>query len=129
MFYSKQTGGFYSREIHGDNIPSDAVEVSAEDYLFLIEGQSSGKIILPDENGFPQLVDKPVPTLTYQEKLLRLNTEYQKDVDSLNKAFSLAILFDGSVEEAKKAAVRSQYNTRKQKYLDDLNALKAEQGE
>ena len=32
MFYSKSTGGFYDAEIHGNNIPSDAVEITKEKY-------------------------------------------------------------------------------------------------
>ena len=61
MFYSKSTGGFYSREIHGDNIPADAVEITAEQHAALIEGQSQGNRIIADENGFPVLVDTPKP--------------------------------------------------------------------
>ena len=62
MFYSAQTGGFYARAIHGDNIPADAVEISAEEHAALIEGQSQGKRIVADDNGFPILVDPPKPT-------------------------------------------------------------------
>ena len=60
MFYSKTTGGFYFREIHGDKIPSDAIEITTEQYSALLEGQSYGKIISADENGYPILID-PVP--------------------------------------------------------------------
>ena len=45
MFYSAKTGGFYSREIHGDNMPADVVEITAEQHSNLIEGQGSGKVI------------------------------------------------------------------------------------
>jgi hypothetical protein len=62
MFYSKTTGGFYSREIHGINIPADAVEITAEQHSELIEGQSQGKRIVADENGRPVLADPPEPT-------------------------------------------------------------------
>lgn len=62
MFYSKSTGGFYSREIHGDNIPADAVEITKELHAALIEGQSQGKLITADENGKPVLQDRPAPT-------------------------------------------------------------------
>jgi hypothetical protein len=60
MFYSKQTGGFYSREIHGDNIPADAVEITADEHAALINGQSNGKRIVSDESGKPYLAD-PAP--------------------------------------------------------------------
>ena len=61
MFYSKTTGGFYDTAIHGDNIPTDAVEITANQHRELIEGQSQGKRITADENGFPVLADPPTP--------------------------------------------------------------------
>ena len=57
MFFSASNGGFYSREIHGDSIPTDAVEISPELYSELLEGQSQGKIISADKNGFPAHAD------------------------------------------------------------------------
>ncbi|HZJ92201.1 MAG TPA: phage tail assembly chaperone [Thiopseudomonas sp.] len=62
MFYSKQTNGFYSREIHGDNIPEDAVEITPEQHAALLRGQSECKQITADENGYPILQDSPQPT-------------------------------------------------------------------
>ena len=62
MFYSKQTGGFYDRDIHGDNIPADAVEITDAEHAALLEGQSSGKIITADNNGNPVLSDPPPPS-------------------------------------------------------------------
>ena len=62
MFYSKLTGGFYTREIHGDNIPADAVEITATEHAALIEGQSQGKRIVADEAGHPVLANPPLPT-------------------------------------------------------------------
>ena len=62
MFYSKQTSGFYDTAIHGDNIPSDAVEITAEQHSALLEGQSYGKIISADENGYPILIDLAPPS-------------------------------------------------------------------
>lgn len=62
MLYSKQTNGFYTHEIHGDNIPSDAVEISTEMHTELIEGQSQGKRIVSDASGHPVMVDPPKPT-------------------------------------------------------------------
>lgn len=62
MFYSKTTGAFYDRAIHGNNIPADAVEISNEDYRALIDGQSAGKRIVADAAGRPVLVDPPPPS-------------------------------------------------------------------
>lgn len=63
MFYSKTTSGFYTREIHGDNIPADAVEITKEEHLALINGQSQGKRIVADASGRPLLQDPPPPTI------------------------------------------------------------------
>ena len=62
MYYSKSTGGFYSREIHGDNIPADAVEITPEQHAALMAGQAEGKVIAADEKGYPVLQDPPQPT-------------------------------------------------------------------
>lgn len=62
MFYAKSTSGFYSREIHGDNIPADTVEITQQQHAALLQGQSEGKVITADENGYPVLIDPPQPT-------------------------------------------------------------------
>ena len=58
MFYSKSQGGFYSTEIHGENIPSDAVEITDEQHAALLQGQTDGQEIAGDDNGFPILIDR-----------------------------------------------------------------------
>lgn len=57
MFYSAKTGGFYSEDIHGKNIPEDAKKESQWKFSYdeLIQGQSEGKVIAPDKQGFPVL--------------------------------------------------------------------------
>lgn len=62
MFYAKSTGGFYDRAMHGDNIPTDAVEITIEEHAALIDGQSNGKRIVSDADGKPVLADPPAPT-------------------------------------------------------------------
>lgn len=66
-YYSKSTGGFYDKDIHGDNIPSDAFEISDNDWESLLEGQSSGKVIGAAANGTPELQDPPA--LTQQQQI------------------------------------------------------------
>lgn len=58
MYYAKSTSGFYSIEIHGNKIPSDAVEISDEQHAALLQGQTDGKEIVGDDNGFPMLIDR-----------------------------------------------------------------------
>ena len=64
MFYSKSTGGFYDASIHGDNIPDDAVEITAEKHAALFAAQSSGQQITADEDGYPVAIDLPQPIRT-----------------------------------------------------------------
>lgn len=62
MLYAASTGGFYASEIHGNNIPADAVEVTDSEYAALFTGQAEGKVIAPDNAGRPVLQDRPPPT-------------------------------------------------------------------
>lgn len=73
MFYSQSTGGFYNREIHGENIPVDAVEITKEAYSELLFGQSNGKIISANSAGRPVLIYPPEPT--HEEMLARLDSQ------------------------------------------------------
>ena len=89
MFYSKTTGGFYSRAIHGDNIPSDAVEITTEEHQALLEGQSQGKRIVADENGYPVLHDPPPLTLNgaKQVKLAEINAECDAEIEAIKATY------------------------------------------
>jgi hypothetical protein len=60
MLYSASARGFYSCDIHGDSIPRDAVDLTDEQYAELLAGQSAGRLIEPDANGFPALVDREI---------------------------------------------------------------------
>jgi hypothetical protein len=60
--YSGSTNGFYDSSIN-TNIPADGVEITAEEHAALLAGQSQGKQIVADANGYPVLQDPPLPTL------------------------------------------------------------------
>lgn len=83
MFYSKSTNGFYTREIHGDNIPADAVEITEAEHAALIEGQSMGKRIVTDENGRPILQDPPPPTI--EQIIAQYDAAVQQRLDDFAK--------------------------------------------
>lgn len=59
MHYSASTGGFYITEVHGDQMPLDAVVITESAHAALLVGQSQGKRIVPDADGRPILVDPP----------------------------------------------------------------------
>ncbi|WP_447745129.1 DUF4376 domain-containing protein [Pseudomonas nicosulfuronedens] len=60
-FYSAQTEGWYRSEIHGADIPADAVAVSEELYTELCAGVSADKMLAPGSDGYPVLLDRPAP--------------------------------------------------------------------
>ncbi|VEN40682.1 unnamed protein product [Callosobruchus maculatus] len=67
IFYSAQTNGFYPYSLFDDynnagNWPNDAVEISDRWYNYLLDGQSTGKIITSNEYGLPILSDPPMPS-------------------------------------------------------------------
>lgn len=69
-FYSKQTGGFYIDGIH-KTMPNDVVCVSEEYYINLLNAQSEGFTIKPDENG------NPISVETVIEPIDLIKTEIQ----------------------------------------------------
>lgn len=74
--YSLSTLGFYHEDIHGENIPADAIEITDDEHEALIQGQSEGKQITTGSDGRPVLTDPPpaeaVPVQTPEEKLAAL---------------------------------------------------------
>lgn len=71
MFYSPSTGGFYSSEINGDDMPDDVIDISAETYAAVLAAQEAGKRIVPGADGSPVAADPLPPTA---EQLLQINT-------------------------------------------------------
>ncbi|CDZ93576.1 hypothetical protein [Pseudomonas saudiphocaensis] len=54
MIFSASTRGFYGSS--AQSTPSDAVPISSEDYVRLLEGQAQGFEISSNERGFPTLI-------------------------------------------------------------------------
>lgn len=77
MFYSKSTKGFYDIVVHGNNIPADAVEISATQHSQLLSDQASGANIMPDEHGFPVAVfpGPPTPAQIADARAAEIKTE------------------------------------------------------
>lgn len=80
-FYSKTTNGFYISDIH-ELIPEDAIEISEERRVELLDGQARGKQIVAGVDGLPVLMDR-APTdeqrAAIQERTARaylMNTDW-----------------------------------------------------
>lgn len=84
MFYAKSSSGFYDTAVHNSNTPADAVEITTEEHQALLEGQSNGKIISADANGFPVLQDPPPPTT--EQIIAQYTAGVQKHLDDFAKA-------------------------------------------
>ncbi len=101
IYFSPSAAGFFRSDVHGDRMPADVVPVTKEDYNALLAGQSSGKIIKPDTNGHPVLVDLPAPILT-SESLCR-------DIDQAADSARAMVAGDPlRAVEYEKAAVEAQ---------------------
>lgn len=74
-YYSNETNGFYDSEINGDDIPQDAVEINDEKWIELLNGQSDGKIISADDNGYPVLIAPP--PLTHEQHVAIAESQKQ----------------------------------------------------
>lgn len=66
VFFSPSMVGFYTDDINGDNYPSDAVEISEEEWRQLLEEASQGRIIVADDSGRPAAMDRPPETVEQQ---------------------------------------------------------------
>ena len=78
IFYSKSAGGFFSDEIHGKNIPSDAVQIADEVHFQLMEAQSKGKTIIGDVHGYPVAVFVEEETPSMEELAESIRRERDK---------------------------------------------------
>ena len=63
MFYSAKMAGFFAHEIHGDGMPDDVVEISAEDHAALLAAQSAGFRIVAGEDGVPVISPRVSPPI------------------------------------------------------------------
>ncbi len=59
-FYSPSTACTYLPEIHGENIPDDAVEISDEVFLRVIASPERGMVRAHEDSGQPYLISAPV---------------------------------------------------------------------
>lgn len=112
MLWSRETGGFYSPDIHGGNIPFDAVEITDDLYFALLEGQSAGRQIAPGNDGFPVLVDPP--PLTLAQIQAQRQAAYARESDPLKNEAEYDALVGGAPPDyaawlAKVAEIKERY--------------------
>lgn len=57
-YYSRTTGCTYLKNINGDNIPVDAIEISEDTFRVVLASPAPGKVVDHDINGLPFLIDR-----------------------------------------------------------------------
>lgn len=82
--YSNTTNGFYPEALKEDYIKAgtwqiDTVEITTEEHAALLQGQSEGKVIAADENGYPVLQDPPQPTADQMAETARAERDRLMD--------------------------------------------------
>lgn len=95
IYYSKTTKGFYREDIHGTNIPSDCVKITEQTWKELLESQSKGKVIQPDERGYPIAIKPSVIPPTWEE--------IKKKRDVLLKDSDWSVAADANPKPSKEA--------------------------
>lgn len=70
-FFAPSTMGFYTREISGQDIPNDAVQLQGNDYETIMSAAAMGKTILVDSKGYPYAADMPLPKEPEMAELMR----------------------------------------------------------
>ncbi|MDV2875483.1 hypothetical protein, partial [Phytobacter diazotrophicus] len=108
--------------------PADAVLLTDEvAQAFWKQTPPGGKQLGVVDDG-PAWVDIPQPSNSDLLKLAlqSLVTQYQLDIEALNRAWLAAAVNDGASEGAKKSAVVSQIAARKAQYASDRAAVIAQ---
>lgn len=84
IYFSKLACGFYDSSIHSV-LPEDAVEITKELHMQLLDGQSSGKVISSDSEGRPILVERDKISIEEMKlSLYKLNNSKYEDAITLH---------------------------------------------
>lgn len=99
-YYSAERRGFFTEEIHGDNLPADAVEITTEEWSQLIHEQSAhGKQIVPGPGGKPIAVTQVV-TPDMKRQLIEAQIDaIRRAPDTLDLARAAALDKPGAKEQ------------------------------
>lgn len=97
-YFNPDDMAFYSSEIYSD-IPSQAVPLSDEQYIALLNGQSQGKQIIADKTGNPVLID-PQPSAAHVLNLDTLTWEISAEKQTALFAQQKESLFNKLADKA-----------------------------
>ena len=89
MWYDSNTKGFYPSQNYLGVDFSQSVEITMEEHQDLLNAQSAGKLILPDENGYPIAVDRPPLTLPELKvaKKAQINGAFEQTMSMITSGY------------------------------------------
>lgn len=104
IYYSSSTNGFYSSTFNL-NIPADAIEITINEYQFLLSEQSAGKYITSDSNGKPVAIEKVLTDdeieLSNKSKQSVFLAEATQKISILQDAIDLDMSEEGTEDKLK----------------------------
>lgn len=136
--FSAKFNAFYNAEdvlqkkeiyIANGTYPDDGAEVPDSVFSeFAGSPPPEGKVRAVNAKGMPEWVDIPPTPNSELRKiaLATLSSDYQNDIEKLNRAWLAAAVNDGVNETAKKDVVLAQINTRKAQYASDRSSIIAQ---
>ena len=88
LYWSNSARGFFAKEVHGENLPTDSIEITHEEHVDWLDKQTKGyEIVTVSGMGKPNIVDRrPSPTeIEIQKMRFKRNDLLSKYVDRVNQ--------------------------------------------
>jgi len=98
-FFSAERKGFFTEDIHGDNLPVDAVEITHDEWQALLEAQNNGKQIVVGKGGKP-VAANPVVTPAMKRQAIEMQIDtIRRAPDTLDVQRAAALGKPGAKEQ------------------------------
>lgn len=113
-FYSQKENGFFTDL---NKAPSDAVEITTDEWLLLLDGQDNGMKIVSNQEGYPVLTEQP--PLSKENLIALVELKKRKLINEANEQMNSRQWPGKAAIGRLKGEELAQYNL----WLDYLDAL------
>ena len=113
-FYSQKENGFFTDL---NKAPSDAVEITTDEWLLLLDGQDNGMKIVSNQEGYPVLTEQP--PLSKENLIALVELKKRKLINEANEHMNSGQWPGKAAIGRLKGEELAQYNL----WLDYLDAL------
>ncbi|HDN1288461.1 tail fiber assembly protein [Escherichia coli] len=113
-FYSQKENGFFTDL---NKAPSDAVEITTDEWLLLLDGQDNGMKIVSNQEGYPVLTEQP--PLSKENLIALVELKKRKLINEANEPMNSRQWPGKAAIGRLKGEELAQYNL----WLDYLDAL------